>query len=59
MERIKHYVESGRFRVSIPLVAGELPKYSHADPEQVRELQLPRQYGLTVRNGERIHWCAK
>ena len=55
MERIKHYVDSGRFRVSIPLVAGELPKYSHADPEQVRELQLPRQYGLTVRSGERIH----
>ena len=55
IERIEHYVESGRFRVAIPLIAGELPKYSYADPEQARQLKLPPQYGLTVRSSERIH----
>jgi len=54
-ERTRDYAEAGRFRVAIPLIAGVLPKYSYADPEQVRELELPRQYGLTVRSGERIH----
>ena len=55
IERIRHYVDAGRFRVAIPLIAGPLPKYSYADPEQVRELKLPPQYGLTVQSGERIH----
>ena len=55
IERIRDYVDAGRFRVAVPLIAGELPKYSYADPEQVRELKLPPQYGLTVQSGERIH----
>lgn len=55
IQRTQHYVESGRFRVAIPLIAGDLPKYSYADPEQARELKLPRQYGLTVKSGEKIH----
>ena len=55
IQSTQHYVESGRFRVAIPLIAGDLPKYSYADPQQVRELKLPRQYGLTVKSGEKIH----
>jgi len=54
-EKKRDYAESGRFRVAVPLIAGVLPKYSYANPERVKELELPRQYGLTVRSGERIH----
>ncbi|MFT5523250.1 MAG: TolA-binding protein [Pirellulaceae bacterium] len=54
-QRIRDYAQAGRFRVAVPLIAGILPKYSCADPEAVRELKLPQQYGLTVRSGERIH----
>lgn len=54
-EKKRDYAESGRFRVAVPLIAGVLPKFSYANPERVKELELPRQYGLTVRSGERIH----
>jgi TolA-binding protein len=54
-QRTSDHAQAGRFRVAIPLIAGILPKYSYADPEAVKELELPRQYGLTVRSGERIH----
>jgi len=54
-ERARDYAKAGRFRIEVPLIAGILPRYSYADSEKVRELKLPRQYGLTVRSGERIH----
>ena len=54
-ERSNDYLEAGRFRVGVPLIAGVLPRYSYADPQKNRELELPQQYGLTVRTGERIH----
>lgn len=54
-ERIRQYAEAGRFRLAVPLIAGKLPKFSYADPERVRELKLPRQHGLTVQSGERVH----
>jgi TolA-binding protein len=54
-QRIRDHARAGRFRLAIPLIAGELPKYSYADPDRVRELKLPARHGLTVRSGEQIH----
>jgi len=54
-EKKRDYVEAGRFRMAVPLIAGVLPKYSYADSESVKKLGLSRQYGLTVRSGEQIH----
>ena len=54
-QRTMEHAQSGRFRVQVPLIAGDLPELSFVDQERIASLKMKLPNGLIVRTGERIH----
>ena len=54
-EQVRVSRETGRFRLSVPLITGMPPDRSYADPQEIYDLKLSYPSGLVVKAGERIH----
>lgn len=54
-ERSSISLQTGRFRVAVPIITGTLPEQSFAKPDGDQEQTVPPPHGLIARTGEQIH----